>query len=383
MAESTIYTGFWVNWSKGPILGATLTTTSQHGFLLVSFLALFVRMVGGHFWSVLCFVMHQIKSDSGPQDGLHHQHQLLLRNSQSHTSTLWDLTKVAFFWRSNARHSIWRTLPLIVIAFLHLAIFTTAGLFSSHVASSSDEVLVRSPYCGYIQSPNNLQHLDAKGQEQLADSLIATRTAALWSFSYAQNCYQSNGTGSGCNAFAVPKIETTSVITSCPFAVGMCLDDAAGALKISTDFINSDIHLGVNSRRKHSIDYRRITTCAPLRSEGFTKFDSGGFLDFYYGVSLNNAGAPYANQTFTYNNFLINETLKAYYLELVALLLFLTESHVCRMSASSIRWACSLVVSSLYIANAILLLASRTPLWRTGSVLISLQSTNSIERMPM
>jgi hypothetical protein len=321
MAESTIYTGFWVNWSKGPILGTTLTTTSQHGFLLVSFLALFVRMVGGHFWSVLCFVMHQIKSDSGPQDGLHHQHQLLLRNSQSHTSTLWDLTKVAFFWRSNARRSIWRTLPLIAIAFLQLAIFTAAGLFSSHVASSSDEVLVRSPYCGYIQAPDNVQHLDSKGQEQLADFFIARRTAALWSSGYAQNCYQSNATASGCNDFAVPKIETTSALTSCPFAGGMCLDEGAGALQISTGFINSDIHLGVNSRRKHSIDYRRITTCAPLRSEGFTKLHLDEYLNFYYGIQLKSSGYPTVDWTFTYDNLLMNETSKAYYLESVAPLL--------------------------------------------------------------
>src|SRR5436305_11055473 len=168
MAEASIYTGFWINWSKGPILGITLTTTSQNGFLLVSFLALFVRMVGSHFWSVLCFVMHQLKSDSSPQDGLHHQHQLLLRNSQSHTSTLWDLTKVAFFWRASARHSFRRTLPLIVIALLQLTIFTTAGLFSSHLASSTDEVLVRSPYCGYIQFPDNFDHLDACEEEQVA-----------------------------------------------------------------------------------------------------------------------------------------------------------------------------------------------------------------------
>lgn len=60
MVESSIYTGIWINWSKGPILGATLTTTSKDGFLLASFLALFVRMVGSHFWSVLCFVIHQL-----------------------------------------------------------------------------------------------------------------------------------------------------------------------------------------------------------------------------------------------------------------------------------------------------------------------------------
>src|ERR1700722_3546927 len=320
MAESSIYTDFWINWSKGPILGTTLTTTSQDGFLLVSFLALFVRMVGGHFWSVLCFVMHQLKSDLGPQDGLHHQHQLLLRNSQSHTSTLWDLTKVAFFWRANARHSFRRTLPLIVIALLQLAIFTAAGLFSSHLASSSDEVLVRSPYCGYIQSPDSIDHLDASGEEQVADFFIARRTAALWSSNYAQNCYQTNSTASDCNIFAVPRIQTTSAVTSCPFAQGTCIEDA-GALQISTESINSDIHLGINSRRKHSIDYRRITTCAPLRTDGFTEWNLGEFLNFYYGPQLNMSGGLDAEWTFTYDKVLKNETSKAYYLEFVLLLL--------------------------------------------------------------
>jgi hypothetical protein len=60
-----------MNWSKGPISGATVTTSSQHGFLLVSFLALSVRMLGGHFWSVLRFIMHQLKSESGLEDRLH------------------------------------------------------------------------------------------------------------------------------------------------------------------------------------------------------------------------------------------------------------------------------------------------------------------------
>jgi hypothetical protein len=327
MAESSIYTGFWINWSKGPILGATLTTTSQDGFLLVSFLALFVRMVGGHFWSVLCFVMHQLKSNSGPQDGLHHQHQLLLRNSQSHTSTLWDLTKVAYFWRANARDSFRRTLPLIVIAVLQLAVFTTAGLFSSHLASSSGEVLVRSPYCGYIQAPDNLDHLDASGEEQLADYFIAKRTAALWSSSYAQNCYQTNGTASDCNTFAVPRIKTTSALTSCPFAQGTCIEDS-GALQISTESINSDIHLGVNSRRKHSIDYRRITTCAPLRTDGFTKWNYNEFLNFYYGPHLNMSGDVDYEWTFAYDKILKNETSKAYYLEFVPPFFYLRNAYL-------------------------------------------------------
>ncbi len=171
-------------------MGATLTTTGSQGFLLVSFLTLFVRMAGGHFWSILCFVLHQFKSSAAPQDGLHHQHQLLLRNSQSHTSTLWDLIKVSIYWRSNAKRGFWRTLPLITLALLHLCIWTGASLFSSHVASTSNEVLVQSPYCGYVTFPNTtsgqISALDNTGN---ADNYIYRRTRASLSSSYARSCY--------------------------------------------------------------------------------------------------------------------------------------------------------------------------------------------------
>ena len=312
-----------MNWSKGLILGATVTTSSQYGFLLVAFLALFVRMVGGHFWSVLCFIMHQLKADSGPQDGLHHQHQLILRNSQSHTSTLWELIKLPFFWRSNARYSLWRTLPLMFIALLQLAIFTTAGLFSSHIASSSDEVLVRSPYCGYMQVPADLN--STTNLEEASDYFIADRTAALWSSSYAQNCYRSNATTATCNIFAVPRIQYTSVHTSCPFAGGMCVDQDEGALQITTEYINSDIHLGVNSRRRHSIDYRRITTCAPLRTENFADKKENGDQYYYFGEQLNNAGDPETEWTFSCTNS--TSSWKAYYLESVASFFHLFRTH--------------------------------------------------------
>ena len=333
MAESTIYTGFWMNWSKGPILGATLTTTSQHGFLLVAFLAMFVRTVGGHFWSLLCFLMHQLKSDPGPQDGLHHQYQLLLRNSQSQSSTLWDLLKLGVYWRSSARHSFWRTIPLILAAIFHLAIFAAAGLFSSHIASSSDEVLVRSPYCGIIQFPDTLNN--SKEREQEADSFISRRTAALWSSGYAQNCYQNNQTASNCNDFAVPEIQFTYNRTECPFSSEMCLGTDGGALQILTEYINSDAQLGVNSRRKHSVDYRKKTTCAPLRSEGFTSWDkTGEYLDFYYGQSVNDSGQPDEKWTWSFDSYITDETNKAYYLEYVAL--FPCRSPSCSFPSSRI-----------------------------------------------
>jgi hypothetical protein len=273
-------------------------------------------MVGGHFWSVLCFVIHQLQSDPGPQDGLHHQHQLLLRNSQSQTSTLWDLTKLAVYWRSSARNGFWRIIPLILVAILHLTMFAAAGLFSSHIASSSDEVLVRSLYCGYIQDPETPN--TSRAREQQADSFISRRTAALWSSGYAQNCYQNNQTASNCNAFAVPNIQSTYNRTECLFASDICLGTDGGALRILTEYINSDVHLGINSRRIHNVDYRKKTTCAPLRSEGFTRWDKDHeYLNFYYGPWLNSSGEPGGDMTWSFDSYITNETNKAYYLEYV------------------------------------------------------------------
>ena len=81
--------GTWMNWTKGPILGATITIDLRDGALLISFLALFVRLVGSHAWSIFCYMFHQWQSSKGERDALHHQQQTLLRNSGSVTSTLW------------------------------------------------------------------------------------------------------------------------------------------------------------------------------------------------------------------------------------------------------------------------------------------------------
>ena len=66
MSEALVYHGPWINFSKGTILGATLTISARDGAILVAFLALFVRFVGGHFWSILCFVLHQSRSSKEP-----------------------------------------------------------------------------------------------------------------------------------------------------------------------------------------------------------------------------------------------------------------------------------------------------------------------------
>ncbi len=75
MSSDIAYTGHWVRWADGPVLGSTLTLTSRNGAFLVAFLALFVNFVGGQFWTILKFLVHQLRAKRRSEDALHHQQQ--------------------------------------------------------------------------------------------------------------------------------------------------------------------------------------------------------------------------------------------------------------------------------------------------------------------
>lgn len=304
--DVAVYTGFWINWSKGPISGATITTNGQHGFYLVSFLTLFVRMAGGHLWSIICFTIHQIKSSFEPQDGLHHQHQLLLRNSQSHTSTVWDLMKVAWYWRKRAKHSFGRTLPLIGLAMFHLVLFTAAAFFSSQIASTSDEVLMaENKYCGYLSLPSTPPgHYTSADLKQVTAYDVSTKMTATWSENYVRDCYLGSGDNSSCNLFAKAAIDLEYNYVSCPFGDDICIEETNGAFQVDTGYVNSDKDLGINSRKQDSVDYRRVTTCAPLKTGepySFSDFTDpyNPTLGFYYGDAVTNGGET-QGMTFEY-----------------------------------------------------------------------------------
>src|SRR6266498_3374339 len=93
------YTGFWINYGKGPVTGLTLTLSTRNGGLLISFLTIFVRLVGIHLWSIIRFIIHQFRSTGEPRDGLYHQKQVTLRNTTSQTEILWKLSALTWSWK--------------------------------------------------------------------------------------------------------------------------------------------------------------------------------------------------------------------------------------------------------------------------------------------
>lgn len=75
-AHFDVYLGVWTNWSRGRILGATLTLERTYGLLLLSFTATFVGFVASRSWRIITLVLHRIYSTPEPRDALHHQRQV-------------------------------------------------------------------------------------------------------------------------------------------------------------------------------------------------------------------------------------------------------------------------------------------------------------------
>jgi len=72
-AAHAVHVGAWTDWSKGYVLGATLTLTRRDSDLLIAFLALFVALMGTRFWRIVCLFLHFIYSQDSPHDGVHYQ----------------------------------------------------------------------------------------------------------------------------------------------------------------------------------------------------------------------------------------------------------------------------------------------------------------------
>lgn len=58
--RGSVQTGAWINHTKGRVLGATITLDAERSVLLIAFFALFVRLVGSHLWSIICYLVSMV-----------------------------------------------------------------------------------------------------------------------------------------------------------------------------------------------------------------------------------------------------------------------------------------------------------------------------------
>ena len=266
----TVHTGPWRNWTKGPIYGGTITLTLRDGSILISFFALFVRLVGSHLWSIFCYLLHQWRSKQGNRDAFHHQHQALLRNSSSAATTLWLWLKVGWAWRSETLHPMLHSLAFVVMGMLYVAAFGIAGLFSSRIVMTDQSVLVRSNVCGSWplsdqlakSNFNNFSSPPAVLQEEESYA-INTRYDITECLAYVQDCYPV--ADPGCEGYIVAALnQTINKNASCPFDDSLCLTEA---IEIDTGYLDSAIDLGINAKPEDRVWYRKVISCAVLSTD--------------------------------------------------------------------------------------------------------------------
>lgn len=215
----------------------------------MAILALFVQWAGSHLWGILCFSIHQLRSNPHEHDGFHHQYQVILRSGLTDLSALWQFTRAALAWRSNTYNIKRRALPLLFITTVHIAVLYAAGVFSSRVVKTAGEVLIKSDICGWPDERSNKDF--SQWSESDTESAEILMTALDQGFrksaAYVRSCYrtQSGTQTSTCNIYTIQSIQSkVNRAAPCPFTKGMCMNPAVA---IDSGLVDSHIHLGINA----------------------------------------------------------------------------------------------------------------------------------------
>lgn len=165
-----------------------------------------------------------------------------------------------------------------------IAAFGTASTFSARISTSmGSDVLVRSPTCGLLLIDGQMNMNDAR--TRLAPFLKQKYNSYV---KYAQNCYSSQSELESCNAFST-RLSGTKITrnASCPFGNGICKSDY-GNIIFDTGYLDSHANFSLNTRPDERVLFRRVTSCAPLNSERYSKtyispVTGLNYTRFYYG----------------------------------------------------------------------------------------------------
>ncbi|KAI9885824.1 MAG: hypothetical protein M1823_002354 [Watsoniomyces obsoletus] len=302
MTDSTIYTGPWIDWARGPARGMTITLRAEHGQLLTAFLGIFVTVVGAQSWTIVSFIIHQIRAKRALGDAQHQQVQATLRNQGTALGAAWQLAQLWIPWRASS--SLSRSLlaigPLTVLAVLHAVLWGLAGTFSSYAGKGAgQDFLIRGPTCGFWL-PDSLEIADQwlVQSKNLNDSITAA--------DYVQLCYDNPRNTPACNRFVRPSISwKKDVNATCPFDPALCLLGNRTSMSMDTGYLDSLTDFGINLRPSDRVIYRRVTTCAPIRLGRHVALENvtfpgwpqpKTFLRFYLGGMRG-----YYNYTYQYN----------------------------------------------------------------------------------
>lgn len=256
LPSDRVYKGLWVDYTSGPVLGATITTTGDNANLAIAVLSLLVAFSGAHLWDLIAFVSYCTGISQDPRPAFHHQRQFLARNLTSPGSFALEMVKVCWAWR---RQRPWSTLALMTfLSLVCSAGFLAAGIFVSLAVSNVGiKVLVDSASCGFLTWQNETTNVNVQFQQ------LALNQAS----NYAEACYNKTGDLPQCNIYAQPNIPIHQVSDAeCPFP-GLC--KTPSAMRLDTGLLDSHTTFGINAPLNARVQMQRVVTCAPIDTTQF------------------------------------------------------------------------------------------------------------------
>ena len=301
MASPNIFKGVWINWSKGSVLGRSVTIDNNSGQYLISATATFVQLVGGFIWLLIAYFLHQYLVASHPSDAFLSQRQVLLRNSQEPLSTVQELLGLFSTWSLRtclcfkakltppSAQALKRcSVPLILVALFVWTGFVVLGVVSAQVAppsSSSSNVVITSQNCGiWTFNEAELSGIAAADHKVLNDTLAGR--------AYARACYAGDASYSSiisCVFFTQKNLtyQASALDGQCPFGAHQ------SSSNLGVDFrggdcdtlYNTGAHtmatelLGINAPPKNRILFRKVVTCSPLSIANRTSTSNGPFCN--------------------------------------------------------------------------------------------------------
>ncbi|KAH7125183.1 hypothetical protein B0J11DRAFT_605443 [Dendryphion nanum] len=251
--------GLWTNWSKGPVLGKTITTDIQTGTMIVSVLAILSSLAATHLWRLVIFATHQIRAHGTPSDGLYWQQQAILRSLPTPSSLLTGNFYLWWAWRRKVKSSLVRCWLQILFPILFILGALAITISTNYVVDTSSlEVLVKSPWCGAIQYPPDSSIWNRY--------VVSTRKLAS---DYASICYQEDSSSSALcrNTFIKDRLPLKKEFVDCPFDPSICVRGSKPAPSMDSGFIDSSIDMGMNVRGSDSVQFRQKTDCSVLQME--------------------------------------------------------------------------------------------------------------------
>jgi hypothetical protein len=129
-------------------------------------------------------------------------------------------------------------------------------------------------------------------------------------------CYSNISGFTGCNDYVRGRLPVTAISNaSCPFLGSICKSHDKN-LRLDTGYLDSLVHFGINAPPENRFLFRQVSHCAPLKLEGYTKFDNvsdpaNPVMRYYYG-ELNAVDPTYGGFSYQQPVPKPSNTLSAY-----------------------------------------------------------------------